>query len=93
MYRSHIDKLQNAVSSPQEDKPHQACYTEVYAKDFAALFALVVEYGLDDERIWNLDESGCTPGKDTKGAKREKRLMRRVRQRIDELRSSSKLTA
>lgn len=44
----------------------------MYAKHFAALSALVVEYGLDDEQVWNLDESGCT-----KGAKHEKRFMRR----------------
>lgn len=65
------------MPSSQDAKRHRACNAQVYAKHFAALSALVLEYGLDDERIWNLDESECTPRKDTKGAKREKRLTRR----------------
>lgn len=58
-------------------KRHQACSAEVYAKDFAALEALLLEYGLDDERVSNLNERGCKTGKDTKGHSRERRLMRR----------------
>lgn len=66
MYVRNIAQLQNVVPNPQEMKRHQNCNAEVYAKHFSALSARVLEYGLDDERVWNLDESGCTPGKDTK---------------------------
>lgn len=56
---------------------HQACNVEVYTSHFAAFEALVAEYNLDDDRIWNLDEKGCTPGRDITGMRRQRRFHRR----------------
>ena len=35
------------------------------------------EYALDAERIWNLDETGASPGRDANGSMRHKRFLRR----------------
>ncbi len=62
----------------QEAKRHQAYNAQVYGSRFATLNALVQEYGLDDESVWNLDETGCTPGRGTNVAQRKRRFMRRA---------------
>lgn len=49
----------------------------MYSSHFSALEALVAEYTLDDERVWNLDETGCSPGKTASNAHHSKRFMRR----------------
>lgn len=75
-YKRNRNEQQFAVPRPQEAKRHQAWNAEVYMSHFAALEALVAEYNLDDERIWNLDETGCTPGRDVTGKRRERRFLR-----------------
>lgn len=43
---------------------------------FAAIHAIVDEYKLDDESIWNLNETGVTTGRDTRGEVRTFRFVR-----------------
>lgn len=44
---------------------------------FAKLQALVDEFGFDERRDWNLDETDCNPGRDTTGVRRAKIFTRR----------------
>ena len=94
-YEQHKQLLQYAVPRPQEAKRHHACNAEVLTTHFASLNALVQEYGLDDEHVWNLDETGCTPGKDTTGVPRTCRFMRQDMKKdakMEEFRRTGRIT-
>ena len=66
-YARHQCILRFAVSSFQEGKRFAAVNGTTLAKHFAVLEALYEKYGLDAQRIWNLEESGISPGRDAKG--------------------------
>lgn len=60
----------------QEEKLFAAVNAETLTTHFATLRALCEEYKLDAERVWNLDETGVTPGRDAKGKIRTFRVVR-----------------
>lgn len=60
-----------------EQKSFPAGNAETLTTHFAALHTLVDEYKLDSERIWNLDETGVTLGRDARGAVRMFRFVSR----------------
>ena len=68
------------VSTPvcHEAKRHAAVNAETLCIHFAKIERLVDKYKIDKQRMWNLDETGTTPGKDSKGATRQRRYMRRT---------------
>ena len=63
----------------QEAKRHKTCSAELYVSHFSVLDTLEQEYSLDDERIWNLDETGRNPGKYTTGVSYHRSFLRSSR--------------
>ena len=61
-YTRHKQELRYAVPDPQEARRFAATNGKTLAMHFSAMEALVAEFALDDERIWNLDETGCSRG-------------------------------
>ena len=83
------------MSDLQESKRFAATNGESLASHFSTIDALVAEYGLDDEHIWNLDEIFCSPGRDSKENVRQPRFLRRgahTELRIPEFVSSHRVT-
>ena len=76
-YSRHRDALKLALPYFQEEKRYAAVNAETLTSHFAKLQALVEEYELDAEHVWNLDESGISPGRDAKGSIREYRIVRK----------------
>ena len=62
---------------PQDIRRFNYINADTLTTHFAALDALRIEYNLDASRVWNLDETGCSPGKDTQGQTNLHRLLRR----------------
>ena len=60
----------------QESKSLGATNGDTLASHFSAIDALVAEYGLDEEQIWNLDETGCSPSRDAKENARQPCFLR-----------------
>lgn len=61
-------RLRFARPVRQEGKRFAAASAEVLTKHFAVLGKLCDELGVDASRVWNLDETGSTPGKDVDGS-------------------------
>lgn len=61
----------------QEAKRFTATNAEALTAHFANLARLVEDLNLDASRVWNLDETGGTPGKDISGASAPRRFLRR----------------
>lgn len=76
-YKRHQKELKYAVPDPQEAKRFAAVNAETLATHFSVLERLVEEYALDDEHIWNLDETGVSAGRYTAGKVRQPRFMPR----------------
>ncbi len=74
-YRRHKTALQFAIPNPQKAKRFAATNGKTLASHFAIIDALVKEYALDDERIWNLDETSCSPGRVSQGNGRQARFL------------------
>jgi len=77
-YMRHKDFIKCGQPNYQEGKRFRATNAETLCNHYSALEALKMEYGFDSSRVWNLDETGCSPGKDTNGANRKKRFLRRT---------------
>ncbi len=75
--RRHEDRLRFAKPDRQEGKRFAAANAEALTTHFATLEKLIKEHGLDAARIWNLDETGGTPGKDVSGVCTSRRFLRR----------------
>ena len=60
----------------QEGKRFAASNAENLTTHISTLESLIIEYGLDADRIWNLDETGATPGRDASGRTQAKRFTR-----------------
>ena len=75
--RRHNDELLFVKPLRQQHERFRAVNADVLCKHFSTLERLVVELGLDPERIWNLDECGVTPGRDEQGASARKRIVTR----------------
>ena len=71
LYQRHKPALQNAVTCILEQKRYASVNAVTCASHFAALEELIRKYKLDAERIWNLDETGVTPGRDERGKSRQ----------------------
>ena len=76
-HSKHRETLKHAVPFVQDAKRFAAVNAETLKTHFSTLRALFDEYSFDDRRVWNLDEAGVTPGKDTRGNTPKKRFLRR----------------
>lgn len=65
----------------QNAKRFAATNGETLTTRCAELRQLMIEFGFDAQRIWNLDETGISPGKDVRGSACEKRMHRRGSQK------------
>lgn len=59
----HYSRLRFAKPTRQEGKRFAVSSADAFTTHFATLARLVEEQNLDASRIWNLDETGGTPGK------------------------------
>eukprot|EP00171_Calliarthron_tuberculosum_P002526 IDg2526t1 len=66
--RRNRDRLRFARPLRQEGKRFAAANAEVLTMHFAVLGKVYDDLGVDASRVWNLDETGATPGKDVDGA-------------------------
>jgi len=76
-YKRHKDKLKYTVPCPQEADRYAAVNANTLTSHFAQLEELISQYELDRYRVWNLDETGTTPGRDSNGATKERKFVRR----------------
>ena len=75
--RRHKGKLIFTRLTRQESVRFAACNGATLITHFATLEKLIQENNINASRVWNLDESGATLGKDVNGSSAWKRLMRR----------------
>lgn len=75
--RHYDDVLSFKRAARQEGQHWKSVNAEALTTHFVAFEKLVRDYHLDSTRIWNLDESGGTPGRDTSKNMTKKRYMRR----------------
>lgn len=73
----HKASLRFAKPLRQEGKRFAATSADALTTHCAALEKLIKELGVDPRRIWNLDETGATPGKDVNGASSSRRYLTR----------------
>eukprot|EP00171_Calliarthron_tuberculosum_P002656 IDg2656t1 len=73
----HKDLLRLAKPTRQEGKRFAAANADALTTHFATIARLVEDQDLDASRIWNLDETGGTPGKDISRACASRRYLRR----------------
>lgn len=71
LYYRHIDRLKDAVPFWKEHKRYAAANAETLTTHFASRTALYEKYGFGAGCVWNLDETGVSPGKDKMGSARE----------------------
>ena len=76
-YKRHNKQLKFVMPNKQESRRHRAINADYLTSHFATIQALVDEYGITDEYIWNLDETGFSPGKDLRGITQKRRFSRR----------------
>lgn len=76
-YKRHKDQLKFTVPCPQEAERFAAVNANTLTSHFAQLRELVAQNCLDSYRDWNLDETGTTPGRDSTGATKERKFVRR----------------
>ena len=74
--RSTHGTVKCAIRNAQEGKRFCAVNAENLTKHFPQLYALK-KYGSPADRIWNLDETVVSPGRDSKGRVRQRRFLRR----------------
>ena len=79
-YSRHKDKLKLGHPLSQEAKRFKAFNGAALANHFATLEKVIRENGIGPERIFNLDEAGVTPDRDTNGRRSSKRFMARDQQ-------------
>eukprot|EP00171_Calliarthron_tuberculosum_P001354 IDg1354t1 len=73
----HSARLRFSKPVLQEGKRFAAANADALTMHYATLGRLIEEHDLDAARIWNLDETGGTPGKDVSGAGASRRFLRR----------------
>lgn len=75
--KRHSNALRFVVPTKQEGKRFAAVNGNTLASQFSTLQALIEEYNIDRSMIWNLDETGSTPGRAVRGNSRPRRYLRR----------------
>lgn len=75
--RRHKNQLRFSLPVSQERVRWNATNADALVHHFANLLKLLTKFNLDGARIWNLDETGGTPGKDVVGNKKAKRVTRK----------------
>ena len=75
--RQHRSILKVCVSAYNEAKLYAAVSAETLTAHIAKIEVLVQHFQIDAKRFWNLDETGTTPVKDTRGNFRQKHYIRR----------------
>lgn len=75
--KRHGDRIKFTRPTRQEAVRFAACNGDTLTTHLATMEKLISDNAIDDIRLWNLDESGATPGKDVDGRSACKRLMRR----------------
>lgn len=76
-YSRHKERLKFGVPTRQEGRRWASANAETITTHFSRVELIVEKYNIDANRLWNLDETGATPGIDTTGASRRKRFTRR----------------
>ena len=69
--------LKHVIPEIQESKLFRAVSANALATNFAQVHALAEKLNLSAERVWNLDETGVSSGRDSKGTIRKPRVFRR----------------
>lgn len=69
--------LKKAIPDAQEQKRFRSINAETSALHFSQLETLIEIYKLDECRIWNCDETGKSPERDSRGKLRQPRFLRR----------------
>lgn len=65
----HRELLRFALPTRQEASRFRACNADTPNTHLATLDKIITDNSIDAERLWNLDETGATPGKDANGKK------------------------
>lgn len=73
----HRSALKYAIPDAQEEKRYRAVNASTLSMHFAQLQELERKYNLTAERVWNLDETGVSPGRDSRGKIRQPVILRR----------------
>ena len=76
-YARHMDLLKTAIQNAQEGKQFRDVNAENLTQ-FAQLYALKTKHGISAHRIWNLDETRVSSGRDSQGIVRHRRFLRRL---------------
>ena len=76
--KQHKDSLRVARPQRQEANRFRACNAEALTTHMATLDKIITENCIDPSRIWNLDETGATPGKDANGKDNSRIYMTRA---------------
>lgn len=76
--KRHAMILKFARPLRQEACRFCACNAETLTSHLATVEKIVIENNIDPERMWNLDESGATPGRDANGKDKRKVYMTRA---------------
>jgi hypothetical protein len=74
--RRHADRIRFGRASRQEAIRFLAINGDVLTTHLAAIENLIRLHDIDSSRLFNLDECGCTPGKDVSGVSYKKCFMR-----------------
>jgi len=77
--KRHESRIVFGRGTRQEAKRWAAVNGETLSTHFATLEKIITDNNIDSSRVWNLDETGGTPGKDVVGAVKERRDLRRER--------------
>lgn len=76
-YSRHKEQLKYAMPRQQEGKRFRAMNADALTSHFAQLVELRKTYCLSDSHVWNLDETGISPGRDVRGKVRQRCFFRR----------------
>ena len=76
--KRYKDSLRFARPQRQEANQFRACNAETLTTHIATLDKIITENCIDPSRIWNLDETGATPGKDANGKDNSRIYMTRA---------------
>ena len=77
LYQRNNDVLKFSHPHVQEGKRYAATNPESLTTHFSSLEELCREFGFDSSRVWYLDETGATPGRDANELSKHRHFLRR----------------
>jgi len=75
--KRHKDRVRFGFPTKQEAKRYAAANADYLTSHFATLKRLIEVHNFDEQRIWNLDETGSSPEKEQFGRGRRRRYVGR----------------